>query len=162
MSYQGYFIYKGRPYGIGTKVKLDRSAKFQTSGSSLTKLKGLDDFKIQIYTFTHGTTDGVFTFYWKENEDPWDWKYYASSQATIYNPDKEIIEIVEPVYVEFVPWQEKAVEDMLSGEAPVDVFGGVLMYIVVMAIASIFKGQWFIWIVVTIIFIRWLLNQYRT
>ena len=162
MGFQEYFIYKGRPYGIGTKVKLSRTVEFHTHGTTLTQLKCHDDYKIQTYTFIRGTTDGAFTFDWKENESQFDWKYYAHSQAVIHNPDDEIIAIVEPVYVELVSWQHKAVQNMFDGKACVDVFGGVLTYITVMCIGTIFKGNWIIWIVSTIIFIKWLLNQYRT
>ena len=162
MSYQDYFIYKGQAYGIGTKVKLARSVQFFTEGSSLSKLKNADDFKVQTYTFTHGTTDGVFTFWWKENEDPWDEKYYARSQAVVNNPNEQILEIVEAVHVELVSWQKKAINNMISGEVPADVFGGVLLYIVIMLVALIFNDRWIIWIFATVVFIWWLLNQYRT
>jgi hypothetical protein len=162
MSFQNYFVYKGKTYGVGTKAKIVSSANFSIIRGTLTKTNSFDEVKEQIYTFTGGTTDGKFTFWWRETDDPWEQKYVARSQVTIKNPNNEILEIVEPVYVHLVSWQEKAIDNMVNKKATVDVFGGALMYVIIMLLALIFKDRWAIWIVATAIFGWWLLNQYRT
>jgi hypothetical protein len=162
MSFQNYFIYKGMAYGIGTKVKIVSSAPFFIIGAIGTKMENLDEVKNQIYTFDSGTTDGEFFFRWNEIEDQLDMKYGIRSQVQLKNLDNEILEVVEPVYVRLVSWQENAINNMFNKEVAADVFGGVLIYIVIMCIGAIFKDRLVIWLVSTAIFSWWLLNQYRT
>lgn len=162
MSFQNYFIYKGMAYGIGTKVKIVSSAPFFVIGAIGTKMKNLDEVKNQIYTFDGGTTDGEFFFRWHEIESESDMKYGVRSQVQLKNLDSEILEIVEPVDVQIISWQENAIHNMFNKKVVADVFGGVLIYIVIMCIGAIFKDRWAIWLVSTGIFGWWLLNRYRT
>ena len=145
-----YFIYKGVAYGIGTKVKLKEHVHHQ-SYTCLAK----DD----VYAFYHGTQSGLHLFQWADTvQRP---KHITSLCRGIYDCDADIEEIVDPVYPQLISWQQKSVQNMFSGKACVDVFGGVLTYIVIMCIGTIFKGNWMIWIITTIVFVWWLLNQYR-
>ena len=82
--------------------------------------------------------------------------------GVINDPDEEIAKIIEPVYIKIVPWQEKSINNMISGESHSDVFGGCLIYIVIMLVGAIFNARWMIWIFATIIFIIWLLNQFKS
>lgn len=162
MSFQNYFIYKGIAYGVGTKVKIVSSAPFFVIGAIGTKMKNLDEVKNQIYTFDSGTTNGEFFFRWNEIEDQFDTKYGVRSQVQLKNLDNEILEIVEPVYVQIISWQENAINNIFQNKTVADVFGGVLVYIVIMCIGAIFKDRWTIWLISTTIFGLWLLNRYRT
>jgi hypothetical protein len=161
MSFQNYFIYKDKVYGIGTKVKLKSTARFDIIGSMSTKITNINDVKNVAYTFKGGSTDGHFIFWWQEIDNNLYMKYGIKSQVTVLNPEEDIEEIVEPIEVQLVSWQQNAIQNMFDGKTITDVFGGILIYIVVMCVGAIFKGSWMIWIVATAIFIWWLLNQYK-
>ena len=161
-AFKDYFVYKGKAYGIGTKVKISQSANFSIIGAIGTKMKSLDEIKSQTYTFDRGTTGGEYFFSWFEIEEEWSRKHGVRSQVQSRNLENDITEIVEPVEVQLVSWQEKAINNMLGGKTVANVFGGVLIYIVVMCIGAIFQARWGIWLFSTAIFIWWLLNQYRT
>jgi hypothetical protein len=162
MGFQNYFIYRGQAYGIGTKVKFKPTVQFSIITPFASSYRNEAEIKNQIYTFKNGTTDKNYLFWWYETIDPWEQQHLSRSQATTRSPDDDILEIVEPVYVELIPWQQKAIQNMSDKNVCADVFGGVLTYIVIMALAMIFKDRLVIWIVSTGIFMWWLLNQYRT
>lgn len=147
---KGYFVYRGVAYGTGTRVKLKEHMHCPTY---------VDIVKDDIYVFYNATQNGIHMFHWDDSaERP---KHIKDLQKNIYNCDLDIAEIVEPVEVQLVSWQQKAIQNMTSRKACVDVFGGVLIYIVLMCIATIFKGNWILWILITTGFVWWLLNQYR-
>ena len=146
-----FFIYRNVAYGVGTKVKLKESVHCKTYNTNVTK----DD----AYVFYLGCKNGNNIFRWC---GPSERRDIFRGQIWVQNCDEDIEEIVEPVYVELVSWQEKAIDNIIKGELPTDVFGGVLIYIVIMLLALIFKDCWVIWIVATTIFGGWLLGQYRT
>ena len=150
MSNNNYFVYKGIYYGVGTTVLLTEETCQKRFVSSQNKNKP--------HTFTCSRPDGRYNFSWVHP----DGGRYGCSGAAIYNPDEEIAEIVHPVYVHFVPWYKSALNNMTSGKVHADVFGGVLMYIVTMLVGLLFYDVVLIWIFATVIFIVWLLNQYRT
>jgi len=158
MSYQNYFIYKGVAYGIGTKVIFSNSVN--PNMQIILRRKTKEEIKAMPHTFTNGSTTGYFNFSWYENGKDYS-KYHCFSRATIWNPDEDIKEIVYPVYVKLVTWQEKALHNMIDKTVSPDVFGGVLLYIVIMLIGAIFVDRLLIWLLATAIFIGWLLNQYR-
>ena len=144
-----YFIYKGVKYGVGTKILLSDIGCQKHYISQKNKDKP--------HTFMFGFNDGRYIFNWTDERG---WKY-GRSDATISSLDEDIKEIVEPIYVELVPWQKQALNNMFNKETYADVFNGVLIYIIVMLVGVIFNARWLIWIFGTIIFIIWLLNQYR-
>jgi hypothetical protein len=148
--YEGYFIYKGVAYGVGTKVVFYDDVYNHISNSKA---------KNQPHTFVTGSSSGWKGFYWEENTIPRPKMYY--NNISIYNPDKEIKEIIEPVYVELVPWQKQSLNNMVNGTVHPDVFGGVLLYVLVMAVGSIFFARFTIWVFATVVFVIWLLNEYR-
>lgn len=147
---ENYFIYKGIAYGVGTKVLFteERDQRLCYKGA-----------RGKPHTFVAGWSNGEKRFQWQENDD---WRKGIFSIPYITNPDQEIKEIIEPVYANITPWQKQAINNMTSGKVHTDVFGGVLLYIDAMLVGVIFKDRWLIWIFGTIIFVIWLLKQYRT
>lgn len=145
-----YFVYKGVMYGIGTKVLL--------SDIGCKKHYVSEKNKNKPHTFRFGSNDGWYIFNWIDEGGA----RYGRSNVTIYDLNEDIKEIIEPVYVKFVPWQEKALENMINKKVSSDIFGGALLYTIIMIIGAIFIDRWLIWIFATAIFIIWLLNQYRT
>lgn len=147
-----YFIYKGVKYGIGTKILLsDIGCKRHYISQK---------HKDEPHTFGFGSTDGRSNFHWRHQYGG----QYGFSNATILDCyiDEDIKEIIEPVYVEFVPWQKNAIDNMINNTIHPDIFGGVVLYILVMVIGALFYARLTIWVIATITFIIWLLNQYRT
>ncbi len=148
---KGYFVYHGVAYGIGTKVRLKEHVHYPTYAHIV---------KNDIYVFYNGTQNGLYMFHWNDSvERP---KHIKGLQKNIYDCDLDIAEIVEPVYPQWTSWQQQAIKNMSDKNVCTDVFGGVLIYIVIMCIGAIFKARWIIWLISTVIFVRWLLNQYRT
>lgn len=148
---KGYFIYHGIAYGIGTKVRLKEHVYCQTYSHIV---------KNDIYVFYNSTQNGLYMFHWNDSVDrP---KHIKGLQINIYNCNLDIAEIVEPVYPQWISWQQNAIQNMSNKRACTDVFGGVLIYIVIMCIAVIFKARLMIWAISTAIFIWWILNKYRT
>lgn len=141
---ENFFIFKGASYGVGTQVVLKDEVYLQRS--SFTKYDNL-------FTFQFGWSDGYKEFSQKGNK----------MSVVIRNPDQEIKEIISPVAATPTTtiWQQQALENMCSGKVHADVFGGVLLYIIVMLVGAIFYDRWLIWIFSTFIFVSWLLNQYR-
>lgn len=150
-SRREYFTYRGVKYGIGTKVLLSDIGCKKHYISQLHRDKPLE------YGFTCDGCRNIFG--WIDERG----RKYGCSDATIHDYDLEIDikEIVKPVYVELVSWQKKAVENMVSSDVYADIFGGVIIYIAVMLIGTIFYERFMIWATATVIFVVWLLNQYR-
>ena len=160
MSYQGYFIYKGVAYGEGTKVLLSDAVIPHIH--TIPKRMTAEKVKKMPHTFKWGTTNGCFYFDWYESGySQSSSQHYCYSQVTIYNINEDIIEIVDPVYVQLVTWQEKALDNMFNKTVSPDIFGGVLLYILIMIIGSLFYARLLIWVFATVVFVAWLLNQYR-
>ena len=105
-----------------------------------------------------GSSGGWYVFNWIDERG---WKY-GRSDATINNLDEDIKEIVEPIYVELVTWQQKALDNMINKTISPDIFGGVLLYAIAMIVGTLFIDRLLIWVFATVIFVCWLLNQYRT
>ena len=161
MSYQGYFVYKGVAYGVGTKILLSDLANPDIH--TIPRRKTSKEVKGMPYTFTGGSTNGVFNFSWYEDGyEQYYSQHYCYGRATLRNIDMEILKIVDPVYVELVPWQKNALDNMFSGNMHPDIFGGVLTYIIVMIGGAIFFDRLLIWVFATVVFVIWLLNQYRS
>lgn len=121
-----YLYYKGQYYDVGTKVKLK--------------------------TRWSGVVETIFLGY--ETYDC----YLERASA---NPDDYIVEIIEPVY--YVPPEkqegEKSNVFMRTGSgswnSDDDIFHGLLLYIAVMLVGTIFKDRLLIWIIATWVFFSW-------
>ena len=160
MSYQGYFIYKGVAYGVGTKVLLSNKTKF--SAYNIPRGKTIDEIRKMPHTFKWGSTNGEFHFYWHEKDNDRLCNRYCNSYAKVTTPDEEIEKIVEPIYVKLVSWQEKAFDNMMNKTVSPDIFGWVLLYVVAMLVGALFYARVLIWVFATVVFVFWLLSQYRT
>lgn len=145
-----YFIYHGVAYGVGTKVIL--SDEFASKYSY--KRKNIP------HIFTASYSDGYNIFYMQDDGT----KSCLKSSIGIDNYDEDIKEIVYPVYanIQHTSWQKQAINNMMSGKFHADIFDGVVIYLAVMVVGAIFKDRWLLWIAATIIFINWVLNQYRS
>lgn len=146
-----YFTYKGTIYGVGTKVILKDSVHYKFYNTNKSK----DD----LFEFTGNFTNGynVFQKEWYNNKGK-----RVVSQIKIDNFDQDIERIVYPVYGQPAPWYEKSFDNMVNKKVQPDIFGGCLTYVIVMIVGAIFINRWLIWIFSTMIFIGWLLNQFRT
>ena len=147
---QEYFVYKGVIYGIGTKVLLSDAGYKKHYISPKNKGKP--------YTFMFGYHSGPYIF---QRIDERGWKY-GCSDATITNLDEDIQEIIEPVYVNLVTWQEKAIDNMMNKIVSPNISGGILLYVIAMIVGALFVDRLLIWVFATVVFVCWLLNQYRT
>lgn len=147
---ENYFTYNGITYGIGTKVLFAESVH--------KKYFFTDKSKNQPHMFFAGSSDGCKRFAWQECQS---WKDGEYSNIDIYNPQEDIALIVEPVYAELIPWQKAAIGNIVHKKVNPDVFGGWVLYIVVMAVGLIFNDTLSIWGFATVIFTIWLLYQYR-
>ena len=145
-----YFTYKGVAYGVGTKVLLSEIGCRKHCVSQTNKDK--------FHVFMFSSSDGRCTFNWMDERG---WKY-GRSDVTIHNLDEDIKAIVEPIYVECVSWQQKALNNMLNKTVAPDLFGGIFLYVIVMIVGALFIDRLLIWAFTTVIFVCWLLNQYRT
>lgn len=146
-----YFIYKGVAYGVGTKVILNKSVHF--------RFYNTDQAKNKLYTFICSFSDGYNLFRSEGSNNPKE--QWMNSQIRLENFDEDIETIVQPVYAKLVPWQENAFNNMINGTVHPDIFGGVIIYVLIMIIGALFFARLIIWVFATIVFILWLLNQYR-
>lgn len=145
---KNWFMYKGRYYGYGTIVKLKPEVYNGAIGP--TKLGG-------VFEFCKGWTSGWIHF---KSTNP---KISKSSIGDVWNPNDIIECIVKPVYVELEPVWKKALENYSSGKSEYQhlAFVGTFWYVVIMAVGTLFHARWIIYIVATIIYIRYWINQYR-
>lgn len=145
-----YFIYHGVAYGPGTKVIL--SDEFASKYSY--KRKNIP------HIFTASYSDGYNIFHIQDDST----KSGLGNSIEVCNYDEDIKEIVYPVYAnkQHTLWQKQAINNMMSGKFHADIFGGVVIYLAVMIVGAIFKDRWLLWIAATIIFINWVLSQYRS
>lgn len=145
-----YFIYHGVAYGPGTKVLL--SDEFALKYSPI--------IKNTPHIFTASYSDGYNIFHIQDNSK----KSGLGYSIEIGNYDEDIKEIIYPVYAntQHTSWQKQAINNMMYGKFHANIFGGVVIYLTVMLVGTIFYDRWLIWIAATIIFINWVLNQYRS
>ena len=123
------FCYKGQYYDIGTKVKL----KTKWNENIITTYIGYGEF------------EGVHKH-----------TYYS-----LMAPEHYIVEIIEPVYYQ-EPEPDTSQRASIftrtgsgSWQSSDAVMIGLIWYIVIMIIGSIFNARWLIWILATIIFFAW-------
>ena len=150
VSRRDYFIYKGVAYGVGTKILLSEVGCKRHYISQKNKDKP--------HTFMFGSSEGWYVFNWVDERGG----KYGNSGATIYDLNEDIQEIIEPVYVELVSWQRKSLNNMINQNVSPDISGGIFLYIMTMVVGTLFVDRLLIWVFATIVFIVWVLNQYRT
>lgn len=147
---RNYFDYKGIRYGVGTIVKI----KWEPYGcrSNIEKCNGIAEF-------VGGTDDGYIRF--KGIVPGEEYRYYGI--GWIAKPEDKIEKIIKPVYYEHKPNWQIAVENYEKTHPALrpDVAPGTILYIAAMLVGSIFKGNWVIWIIATVIYINYLIDLYR-
>jgi hypothetical protein len=146
---RNYFDYKGKRYGVGTVVKI----KWEPYGSrrEIERCNG-------IAKFVGGLDSGYLKF---SGIVPPGERYCGIAIMT--NPDDRIEEIIEPVYYEHKSNWQIAMENRKKTppERRPDIAPGTILYIAVMLVGSIFKGNWVIWIIATCVYIKYLIDMYR-
>lgn len=152
MSYnhtRNWFDFKGKRYGVGTIVKI----KWEPYGSrhEIERCNG-------VAKFIGGLDNGYLKF---SGIVPPGTGYCGIAIFT--DPNDRIEEIIEPVYYEYRPiWQ--IAMDNYSKTHPTrraDTTPGTILYIAAMIVGSIFKGNWVIWIIATVFYLVYLVNIYR-
>ena len=146
-----YFIYKNMAYGVGTKVKFNNNVKIDYYHRPYSKTP--------IFEFVKGFDNGEKHFNYVTSDNV---QRASVTMQTSTSLDDVIEEIIHPVYVKPVSWQEKSLDNMLNKTVSPDIFGGVLLYMIAMIAGALFIDRLLIWVFATVIFIFWLLNQYRT
>ena len=146
-----YFVYKGVAYGVGTKVLLNESVHLRFYNTTRAKDR--------LYTFVCSSSNGYNLFRGEGSGDPKE--QWLCGQIRLANYDEDIKKVIYPVHTEIVSWQKKALDNMVNQTVCPDIFGGVLLYIIIMIVGALFFARLTIWIFATITFIVWLLNQYK-
>jgi hypothetical protein len=146
---RNYFYYKGKCYGVGTVVKI----KPEEYGSrhEIERCNG-------IAKFIGGLDNGYLKF---SGIVPPGTGYCGIAIFT--DPNDRIEEIIEPVYYEYKPTWQIAMENYQKTpkHRRADIAPGTILYIAAMIVGAIFKARVGIWILATIIYFGYLINIYR-
>ena len=145
---RNYFDFHGVRYGVGTVVKL----KLDCNGN-LREIERCGG----IARFVGGFESGLLTFSGVEPVG-----YIPCNIGIRGNPDNKIEEIISPVYYEHKPSWQIALDNYQKTPKGCrrDIAPGTVLYIATMLVGSIFKGNFIIWIVATLIYMRYLINIY--
>ena len=146
---RNYFYYKGKCYGVGTVVKI--KPETYGSGREIERCNG-------VAKFVGGLDSGYLKF--SGIVPPGD-SYCGIAIMT--NPEDRIEKIIEPVYYEYKSTWQVALDNYKKTpkNCRADIAPGTIFYIVAMVVGTIFKARVGIWILATIIYIRYLVNMYR-
>jgi hypothetical protein len=153
MSYNhtiNYFEFKGKIYGVGTLVKIKPGGLY-TSKHEIERCNGIARFK-------HGLDSGFLYF---SGIVPLGAGYCG---LVVYgNIEDSIEEILEPVCYEYKPTWQIAKENYQSTpkNRRADISPGTIIYVAVMLVGMIFNAWLGIWVVATILYLRYLINIYR-
>ena len=146
---RNYFDFKGIRYGVGTIVKL--KPEEYGCGKNIERCNGVAEF-------IGGLDSGYIKF---SGIIPPGTGYCGI--GWVAKPEDKIEKIITPVYYHNKPtWQiaienyEKTPQNMRADIAP-----GTILYIAAMIAGAIFKGKVLIWIMATIVYLRYLINIYR-
>jgi hypothetical protein len=145
---QNYFDFRGKRYGVGTVVKI----KWEPYGSrqAIERCDG-------IAKFVGGLTSGYLKFSGiVPSGQP------SCGIAVMSNPDDRIECIIDPVYYDNKPTWQIAMENYSKTpkHSRADIAPGTILYIAVMLVGSIFKGNWVIWIIATCVYAKYLVDIY--
>lgn len=147
---RNYFDFKGVRYGVGTIVKI----KWEPYGcrSNIEKCNGIAEF-------IGGLDSGYIKF---KGIVPGQGYQYCGI-GWVAKPEDKIERIITPVYYKHKPNWQIAMENYQQ-TPPVgrpDIAPGTILYIAAMLVGAIFKGNWFIWIIVTYLYLKYLVDIYR-
>lgn len=135
-----YFIYNGIAYAKGTEMKLIDAA-YEKYGSMLNEKPNAIFVKqddTQIYCLIKGI-----------------------SVIMIPNDSNYIKEIIKPIYYEKPSAINSAMNNFVTKKKTPDVFDGLLWYIFIFLFLVFCNNGWIYMIIMTIIFIGWLINKYK-
>ena len=146
---RNYFDFRGVRYGVGTVVKI----KWEPYGSrrEIERCGG-------VAKFVEGLDSGYLSFVGEPIEG-----YLPCNIAITTDPNDRIEEIITPVYYEYKPAWQIAMNNYKQthpARRP-DIAPGTIFYIAAMLVGSIFKGNWVIWIIATYLYIKYLIDIYR-
>lgn len=146
---RNYFDFQGIRYGPGTVVKI----KLEPYGSrrEIERCGGVARF-----------VEGYDSGYLKFVGDPLEGCLPCNISIRT-NPDDRIEQIITPVYYEYKPAWQTAVDNYKNthpARRP-DIAPGTILYIAAMVIGAIFKGNWVIWIIATFMYVKYLIDIYR-
>lgn len=146
---RNYFDFQGKRYGIGTIVKL-KSEEYGC-GRNIERCNG-------IAKFVGGLESGYIKF---SGIIPPGTGYCGI--GWVAKPEDKIEKIIEPVYYENKPIWQIAMENYQKTpkNCRADIAPGTIIYIAVMLVGSIFYARIGIWILATILYLRYLINIYR-
>lgn len=146
---RNYFDFNGVRYGVGTIVKL-RSEKYGC-GREIERCNG-------VAKFVGGLQSGYLKF---SGVVPLGEPYCGI--GWVAKPEDKIDEILEPVYYENKPTWQIAMENYAKTppERRADIVPGTILYIAAMLVGAIFKGNWVIWIIATLLYLKHLVDIYR-
>lgn len=146
---RNYFDFQGRRYGVGTIVKL--KPEEYGCGREIKRCNG-------IAKFVGGLESGYIKF---SGIVPPGEGYCGI--GWVANPEDKIEAILEPVFYDNKPIWEVAIDNYSKTPTArrADIAPGTILYIAVMLVGSIFKGNWVIWIMATFYYLRYLVDIYR-
>ena len=146
---RNYFDFQGKRYGVGTIVKL--KPEEYGCGRNIERCNG-------IAKFVGGLDSGYIKF---SGIVPLGAAYCGI--GWVAKPEDKIEEIIEPVYYEYKPIWKIALDNYRDTpkNRRADIAPGTIIYIAVMLVGSIFYARIGIWILATILYLRYLINIYR-
>ena len=146
---RNYFDFQGERYGVGTIVKL--KPEEYGCGRNIERCNG-------IAKFVRGLDSGYIKF---SGIVPPGTGYCGI--GWVAKPEDKIEEIIEPVYYENKPIWKMALDNYQNTpkNRRADIAPGTIIYIAVMLVGSIFYARIGIWILATILYLRYLINIYR-
>ena len=150
-NYSDYFVYHGNKYKKGTKIELTEYAinKFSLfileNGNIVTFVRNV-----------YGRQDLISCLTKRFCYDKNNWIYFPPDDMHIKRIIKEPVEqIVKKSDV------ESAITNFKEKKKSPDIFYQCVAYVCIMAVSVIFIHGWALMLIETIIFIKWLVNQYK-
>jgi hypothetical protein len=146
---KNYFTYRGKNYGYGTVVKLKPEMY-----RGIPKIENCNG----VMEFYEGLTSGVVRVRIVTDDIR-----KKGGMDIMVSPEDAIECIITPVYAELRPTWEKALENYHKTDKyhRPDTFLGTLLYIIIMIGGTLFYDRILIWVVATIVYLRYMINKYR-
>lgn len=152
MSYnhtRNYFDFKGVRYGVGTVVKI----KWEPYGSrrEIERCGG-------IAKFVEGLESGYLSFVGEPLEG-----YLPCNIAITTDPNDRIEKIITPVYYDNKPVWKVAMDNYNKTPRAMraDIAPGTVLYIASVLVSAIFKDRIGLWIIETLLYLKYLIDIYR-
>lgn len=146
---RNYFDFRGRRYGVGTVVKI----KWEPYGS-----RRAIEMCDGVAQFVEGFESGLLTFKGTDSTG-----YLQCNIGVRGNPDDRIEKIIKPIYYENKPTWQIALENYQKTPRTcrADIAPGTILYIASVLVSAIFKDKIGLWIIETILYLKYLIDIYR-